>query len=391
LREQGEIDRAILHLRAAGDEPGVVALVEAASLEAFGYLGYTDIARWLRCVPDDVIANSPALLLASAVCEDASGSYARVMAQVDRLRAILPGWSGSPGQPSREWFASAADMWTGQPSLIAGQETITLETVHAQRAARAEMRRHNSGWLMMKSLRNEAFMLDLLGMTDEAIAVLAAEDDPRSPAMVDLPNFIAYLWVGQGRPDRTIEAAASALARADRFGVLRTRAVACQFLGSSYLARLDLEAAEPALREAFAIRSHPNTVVIRRDMALAWAMALCLTGRGAEADALLTRSLREFEGVFSPWLASSLRSMRVRLRLFDNDRDGAMLARAEVSVEDVEAQLRYDLIEAPGLTAIQYALTIGGPGAGAAAVPELTGRIARMPAGRDQLNAIRAR
>lgn len=390
MERSGDIESAIGHLRAAGDDDGAVALAERHVWQVVDLDRRELIDRWLRALPPERVASSPELLLGRASWQLMRGNdhaLKQTLAAVEHVLAAEPErWP----EQERDRMQGVADVLRLSSGLFERMDDPTA-ALEAARMAEARLGPGRST-LHAIAVAWQGFMIHLLGDTEGAIAMMrqallpeSAQPDAMTVAMqVALCNG---LTVG-GYPHRAIAEAREAGRISAAMGLPSPDPWLSTWQGVSHLLRLEPALAADALQSAWAVRSRLGSTEAR-ESALGLALSLWLLGSRSEGLALLDTFLAEAEGAHdATWWAAAL-SMRARLMLLDGDLPGARAWMHQYETMDV-IQPGMVVIEEPALTAFQIAIARGGERA-AEAADALPAAIAHYDARRDLANGIRAR
>ncbi|MGI9254704.1 MAG: LuxR C-terminal-related transcriptional regulator [Thermomicrobiales bacterium] len=388
LEARGDVLGAITHLRAAGDDEGAARTIHRFFWRALDLDRRPDIERWLRAIPDALIAADPALMFARAVGLSFRGNEQGSETCLDDAEALLATGAGPTSEGERARIAAAID--------VLHAENFRWSEDHEEQIRRMDQDLAILGEGLTQThidaLSWKVLALYALGRADEAIAAIDAVSRPDTGSPDAMTARLAMIRAGvllfAMRPDQAAIAARRAIRHADPIPLESIRAEARALLGLAHLYRLELDIAEPDLREAMAHRSQ-SSIFFEHESTLGNALLLHLTGRGDEAVALVEQYLAQTADVQDIRWQAGARSFRARLAALRGDHAGARLWLGRF--QELQTDVPWRLVEAPEVTAIHVGLAAGGAEGVEAALEKLPAIIAYLDGDQDPANAIRAR
>ncbi|MEU8816592.1 LuxR C-terminal-related transcriptional regulator [Actinoplanes sp. NPDC048796] len=265
---QGDGLTALRHAAAAGDWGLVGRLVVDHGLTLVASADHAELFEVLRRIPSGRLADSPELLLCSAILRYAHGDLAAVPQQLARARALLQTYA--PGYRGRVELAAAV-LESGTVTRRRGDMPAVIEDTTALLAELTRLDANVPSLLPYRAmvLNNKGSALFWTGRLDHADrylwAAASAARVTRTPLIeINALSHLALLVHRQGSPAEAAGHAIAAIEAARRIDALTHPAVAPAYLAQAFI-KLDQGAdvdAEADLRQAFmALGEHPETVM----------------------------------------------------------------------------------------------------------------------------------
>ena len=235
FRERGLIEEAAEHARAAGDHATVIAILEANQTALLRAGRMATMLRWLRDIPEDMLARHPNALLACAIA--ASG----IMRPPAEVRRLLAAAQVARSEHPEDWSAFHESLAQVVIAMLADTDAgAALRAAEAAVAAAEDQ-------MMVVALAGLAHARLTAG--DVVGAREAAERAHAHPTAARRPHghtsALAALAIIEAREGRLIAARAhadEALANTRAFAGSGTRVEARALLADATVARLDGDA-----------------------------------------------------------------------------------------------------------------------------------------------------
>jgi LuxR family maltose regulon positive regulatory protein len=353
---EGQVDEAIGHALAAGDEDMAAHLVETNVHNALDQEDWRAVARWLGLLPES-LRQRPALLVARAWQLNFQFRIRAVGKTAAAAETLLPQEVPAEHVEDRAILQSEIDMLKAMAAYWAGNVPVTLSLMRRPLQLRPDM-------LYAKSLGDfyRAAALHSGGQLAEALSALEeALDSPhnaRDTSIVRMHLCQCLIWLDRGDLPQ-MQRAARALGRVGaRSNLVVSRRWADYAQGIIAYEWNDLPLAERHLRDVIRAPFEANGRATYESY-IAMALTLEARGRREEADDAL-RHMHDFlvESDSAGALAL-VGAAHIRLAAARGESGAALPPLVPLSVEAARADLRLSWLLSPLLTRVRYHLAVG--------------------------------
>jgi len=353
LARHGFMEDAIRHALTAEDVAGAAELVEAQVHPLMNQEQWRLLERYLSLLPDDLLQQRPALLVARAFVNSFLSRLAAIPPLLQQAEALLddPNQPGGPEQPGQRAIHGAIAL------LRAQQLYYEVNSTEGARVAQRALDDLPTTALYARSgaYLYRAMHQHLAGQGEEAIRVIEqiVETDPSLSGMVDrLLLALCFIYQQNGQLDQVLMSARRLLAVAQANHHPLGVAWAHYFLGSVAYARNDLDEAVEHFLVVSDRRYHSNAQSVRESLT---GLALSFLAQGRELAAQevvedLTDYALETQNAAAHRAADGLRA-RLAITRGDNGAALSLLASLESPPEPLVSLDPLPLIQARILVA----------------------------------------
>lgn len=355
--ERKLIDEAVHHALAARDPELAAALMEAALCDVLNRDDRATLERWLRLLPDELIARRPGLLMIKAWVYQLSWQVEAQAKVTDQIETLISGEAGA-SLPDNE-----IQILRGQLLILYGQAAFFgNETERAAALCQQALALLPAEWMYVRGgamiYLGLSMQADGRGAEAEQMLLAAYESLTEKATSYGLRLLVSLclVYLHEGQLDQARLTALMLLSHASSAFVI-PRCWAHFFLGMVHYHRNELEQAEIQFGAVIQARFATQMLVARASF---YGLVLTQQARGQSHEARQTLELlSQFD--LQTRGAENLRtqSLRARIMLLQGDRDGALHWAAAFGATPPNQPLLW--LEEPAMTTARILVAIGGP------------------------------
>jgi LuxR family maltose regulon positive regulatory protein len=367
LGRQGLTEEAVQHALAANDFGSAAALIEARRHELLDQEDWHTLNRWLNLLPNDIIEQRPALLLACAAIAQIQCRYTQMPPLLTRAAALLstPGDEDTMGDSDPARVALIVEL----RSLQCAVELLVNNDPHsAEGLADRQWERVPASYAYVRdrAVFMWAVTRQMAGRFAEARAalmdVINGCDEQRVNSIARALASLAFIHASEGLWSDCARWAEQCLTLATRLHLSISAGWARYWLGVCAYESNDLQAAVAHFSsnaESISLISACSA----HDSLMGLALAYQILGERTKADETVA-ALDNFDlhHAFAPRLAE-VQSLHARLSLLRGDTNAAVRWLHTTNLEhEPESFARHVLFhEAPQITSLRTDIAIGSP------------------------------